>query len=108
MRRIGALSYSPAAPRGSPRNRVVLAEPKKVAIRRPILSIGGCIDEWIYYTRGPSQDRSDDVEPGVPHAVHDDVHDHERKEAGQEAEKDRQHQGGQAGIFFFLFCRLAA
>lgn len=94
MRWIGALPYSPAAPRGSPRNRIVLAEPKKVAIRRSILSIGCCIDEWVYYARCPSQDRSYDVEPGVSQTVHDDIHDHEREEAGQETEEDGQHQSG--------------
>lgn len=108
MRRVGALSHRPTAPGGSPRNRVVLTEPKKVAVRRSILSIGRSVDEWVYHARGPSQDRSYDVEPGVPHAIHHDVHDHEGKEAGQETEEDGQHQGGQARIFFFLFRRLAA
>lgn len=48
------------------------------------------------------------MEPWVPDPVVSDVHDHERQEAREETEEDGQHQGGEAGVFFFLFCGLSA
>lgn len=43
------------------------------------------------------------MQPGEPDRVVSYIHEHERQEAGNEADEDGQHQGCQTGVFFSLF-----
>lgn len=85
------MSNRPASPRGSSSDGVVLAEFQEVAVRRSILSIGGCVYQGVDDAGGPGQDGRDDVEPRIRDAVVGDIHYHQRQEAREEAEEYRQH-----------------
>lgn len=72
---------------------------KQFVVCNAIRSITSRIDEGIDHARRPGHDRSEDLHPWISILVVGNVHQHQRQETNEEAQKDGQHHTSQAGIF---------
>lgn len=80
------------------RNSPELQVGKQFVVRNAIGSIAGRIHKRIDDARRPGHDRGEDLQPRISVLVVGHVDQHQRQEAHEEAEENRQHHAGQTGI----------
>lgn len=81
---------------------------QELPVGLPVQLVGARVDEGIDHRGGPGEDRGEHVEQRALELVVDDVGQHERQEAQEEAEEYREHELGHTGVLALLEARALA